>query len=188
MERRLGIMQSVEPVLENAIKTLQKVVDVRGMGKSLIQLNQEEVKFELPKTKDEIAAMSREEEDEYNGKKLDLMPKDWDKPEKISPEEAQAKEEAEEAGREGQKAIADGEKAADAAENEANNNAKVEETKGESKMSKEVEKTEEGEEEKKDAAVEEEIKATEEKVAEEKKADAGLVQLRRLDVTAYGFE
>merc|ERR1719373_660556 len=30
MERRLGIMQSVEPVLENAIKTLQKVVDVRG--------------------------------------------------------------------------------------------------------------------------------------------------------------
>merc|ERR1719482_2043868 len=33
MERRLGIMQSVEPVLENAIKPLQKVVDVRGMGK-----------------------------------------------------------------------------------------------------------------------------------------------------------
>ena len=33
MERRLGIMQSVEPVLENAIKTLQKVVDIRGMGK-----------------------------------------------------------------------------------------------------------------------------------------------------------
>ena len=33
IERRLGIMQSVEPVLENAIKTLQKVVDVRGMGK-----------------------------------------------------------------------------------------------------------------------------------------------------------
>merc|ERR1712147_88134 len=33
MERSLGIMQSVEPVLENAIKTLQKVVDVRGMGK-----------------------------------------------------------------------------------------------------------------------------------------------------------
>ena len=27
-------MQSVEPVLENAIKTLQKVVDVRGMGKA----------------------------------------------------------------------------------------------------------------------------------------------------------
>lgn len=33
MERRLSIMQSVEPVLENGIKTLQKVVDVRGMGK-----------------------------------------------------------------------------------------------------------------------------------------------------------
>jgi Fe-S cluster biogenesis protein NfuA len=42
MERRLGIMQSVEPVLENAIKTLQKVVDVRGMGKKLIQLMSEE--------------------------------------------------------------------------------------------------------------------------------------------------
>merc|ERR1712054_318479 len=27
-------MQSVEPVLENAIKTLQKVVDVRGMAKN----------------------------------------------------------------------------------------------------------------------------------------------------------
>jgi len=40
MERRLGIMQSVEPVLENAIKTLQKVVDVRGMGKSsLLQVS-----------------------------------------------------------------------------------------------------------------------------------------------------
>jgi hypothetical protein len=38
MERRLGIMQSVEPVLENAIKTLQKVVDVRGMGKKFLQL------------------------------------------------------------------------------------------------------------------------------------------------------
>jgi len=35
MERRLGIMQSVEPVLENGIKTLQKVVDVRGMGRRL---------------------------------------------------------------------------------------------------------------------------------------------------------
>ena len=42
MERRLGIMQSVEPVLENAIKTLQKVVDVRGMGKALVQLDMSE--------------------------------------------------------------------------------------------------------------------------------------------------
>jgi hypothetical protein len=33
LERRLGMMQAVEPVLENAIKTMQKVVDVRGMGK-----------------------------------------------------------------------------------------------------------------------------------------------------------
>ena len=46
MERRLGIMQSVEPVLENAIKTLQKVVDIRGMGKksALIQLESEDWK------------------------------------------------------------------------------------------------------------------------------------------------
>jgi hypothetical protein len=93
MERRLGIMQSVEPVLENAIKTLQKVVDVRGMGKSLIQLNAEEVKFELPKTKDEIAAMSREEEEAYNMKKLDNLPKDWNKkPEEMTPDEATNKE------------------------------------------------------------------------------------------------
>merc|ERR1719284_1507125 len=34
MERRLGIMQSVEPVLENAIKTLQKVVDVSAWARS----------------------------------------------------------------------------------------------------------------------------------------------------------
>ena len=32
MERRIRVMQYVEPVLESAIKTLQKVVDVRGMG------------------------------------------------------------------------------------------------------------------------------------------------------------
>jgi hypothetical protein len=108
MERRLGIMQSVEPVLENAIKTLQKVVDVRGMGKSLIQLNSEEVKFELPKTKDEIAAMSREEEEKYNGRLIDNLPKDWNKPEKISPEEAKNREEAFEARQEGERAIADG--------------------------------------------------------------------------------
>ena len=43
MERRLGIMQSVEPVLENAIKTLQKVVDVRGMGKKWEVYNQVQV-------------------------------------------------------------------------------------------------------------------------------------------------
>merc|ERR1711934_318807 len=43
MERRLGIMQSVEPVLENAIKTLQKVVDVRGMGKKLLQIEDQEI-------------------------------------------------------------------------------------------------------------------------------------------------
>ena len=43
MERRLGIMQSVEPVLENAIKTLQKVVDVRGMGKKWRTLDSNEI-------------------------------------------------------------------------------------------------------------------------------------------------
>jgi len=184
MERRLGIMQSVEPVLENAIKTLQKVVDVRGMGKSLIQLNSEEVKFELPKTKDEIAAMSREEYDTYNGKKLDDLPKDWNKPEKMTPDEAKNKEEAEEAGREGQKAIADGAKTSDAADKEALNNAKKEETKSDSKMSKDVEKKEEKKEDKKDEAVLEELK----KEKKEEKKAAALAQVRRLDVTAYGFE
>ena len=34
-ERRLGIMQSVEPILESAIKALQRVVDVRGMEKKM---------------------------------------------------------------------------------------------------------------------------------------------------------
>merc|ERR1712072_341143 len=38
MERRLGIMQSVEPVLENAIKTLQKVVDVEEWARSKTKL------------------------------------------------------------------------------------------------------------------------------------------------------
>jgi len=175
-------MQSVEPVLENAIKTLQKVVDVRGMGKSLIQLNSEEVKFELPKTKDEIAAMSREEENTYNGKKLDNLPKDWNKPETISPEEAKNREEAADAGAEGSRAINGQEKIAENAEKEALNNAKKEETKSDSKLSKDVEKKE-GKEEKKDEAVLEELKKEKK---EEKKA--ALAQLRRLDVTAYGFE
>jgi len=35
MERRLGILQSVEPILEIVIKHLQKIVDVRGMGRRL---------------------------------------------------------------------------------------------------------------------------------------------------------
>ena len=54
MERRLGIMQSVEPVLENAIKTLQKVVDVRGMGKTLIQLNESESADLIIEKKDNV--------------------------------------------------------------------------------------------------------------------------------------
>ena len=185
MERRLGIMQSVEPVLENAIKTLQKVVDVRGMGKSLIQLNSEEVKFELPKTKDEIAAMSREEEEAYNGKKMDNLPKDWNKkPEELTVEEAKNKEEAEEAGREGALAIQNQGKKNEEADKAALNEAKKEETKSDSKVSKDVEKKE-GKEEKKDEAVLEELKKEKK---EEKKKDAALVQVRRLDVTAYGFE
>ena len=185
MERRLGIMQSVEPVLENAIKTLQKVVDVRGMGKSLIQLNSEEVKFELPKTKDEIAAMSREEEEAYNGKKMDNLPKDWNKkPEELTVEEVKNKEEAEEAGREGALAIQNQGKKNEEADKAALNEAKKEETKSDSKVSKDVEKKE-GKEEKKDEAVLEELKKEKK---EEKKKDAALVQVRRLDVTAYGFE
>lgn len=50
MERRLGIMQSVEPVLENAIKTLQKVVDVRGMGKKFLQIDDQVLVMEEPAT------------------------------------------------------------------------------------------------------------------------------------------
>ncbi len=34
MERRFGIIQSIEPALDNALKTLHKVVDVHGMGKN----------------------------------------------------------------------------------------------------------------------------------------------------------
>ena len=34
MERRFGIIQSIEPVLDNALKTLNKVIDVHGMGKN----------------------------------------------------------------------------------------------------------------------------------------------------------
>merc|ERR1719472_357117 len=54
MERRLGIMQSVEPVLDNAIKTLQKVVDVRGMGKKLIEEKEEEATQYDSMTEDEL--------------------------------------------------------------------------------------------------------------------------------------
>jgi len=173
-------MQSVEPVLENAIKTLQKVVDVRGMGKSLIQLNSEEVKFELPKTKDEIAAMSREEEDAYNGKKMDNLPKDWNKPEKASPEEVANKEEAEQAAAEGAKAIADQGKNNDKADKAALDESKKEETKSDSKVAKEAAPKEDKKEEKKDDLVEEELKK--EKKAPKKK-EAAL-----LDVTQYGYE
>ena len=184
MERRLGIMQSVEPVLENAIKTLQKVVDVRGMGKALIQLNAEEMKFELPKTKDEIAAMSREEEDAYNAKKLDNLPKDWNKPEKISVEEAKNKQEADEVRAEGARAIAEGEKKSNDADVAALKEAKKEENKSDSKLGDGGEKKEEKKEDKKDEAVLEELK----KEKKEEKKKASLAQLRRLDVTAYGFE
>ena len=58
-------MQSVEPVLENAIKTLQKVVDVRGMGKKLliqlpednemIQLEGDDVSGDVSKDTDPLA-------------------------------------------------------------------------------------------------------------------------------------
>ena len=29
-ERRLGILQQVEPIIENAVKTLQKAIDIQG--------------------------------------------------------------------------------------------------------------------------------------------------------------
>ena len=178
MERRLGIMQSVEPVLENAIKTLQKVVDVRGMGKALIQLNSEEVKFELPKTKDEIARMTREEEEAYYGKMKDNLPKDWNKkPEDLTVEEAKNKEEADSAKAEGVKAIKDGEKKENDANVTALKEGKKEETKSDSKMG-----GKEGEEKKKEETVDDTKQAKE----DEKKS--ALVEMRLLDVTQYGFE
>ena len=33
IERRLGIMQSVEPVLEKALESIDDIRDVEGMGK-----------------------------------------------------------------------------------------------------------------------------------------------------------
>jgi hypothetical protein len=155
------------------------------MGKSLIQLNSEEVKFELPKTKDEIAAMSREEEDAYNAKKLDDLPKDWNNPEKMTVEEAKNKQEADESRAEGAKAIQDQEKKHSEADVAALKEAKKEETKSDSKLgdAKEPEKKE-GKEEKKDEAVLEELK----KEKKEEKKKAALVEMRLLDVTQYGYE
>ena len=86
MERRLGIMQSVEPVLENAIKTLQKVVDVRGMGKkaSLIQLGETPVFVQLweqgePEKKEEE---KKEEKKAAPKKKCEWKPPAMEKVEK----------------------------------------------------------------------------------------------------------
>jgi len=61
MERRLGIMQSVEPVLENAIKTLQKVVDVRGMGKTLVQLEESQL-IQLNKDDEVVGEVTKDTE------------------------------------------------------------------------------------------------------------------------------
>ena len=68
MERRLGIMQSVEPVLENAIKTLQKVVDVRGMGKAFVQVDDQVLVMEEPSCYDGKGSFLRPQgmtKDEY---------------------------------------------------------------------------------------------------------------------------
>merc|ERR1711967_224899 len=67
MERRLGIMQSVEPVLENAIKTLQKVVDVRGMGKAAaIQIADEVDDKEAKAAQEKANAVDTEALDKKN--------------------------------------------------------------------------------------------------------------------------
>jgi len=99
MERRLGIMQSVEPVLENAIKTLQKVVDVRGMGKKLVQLDAQQ----------EINLVQGDDEDCWSGKGSYLRPggmkkeefetkkKCKDPCESVKRKEKEAEEKAEEA-------------------------------------------------------------------------------------------
>jgi hypothetical protein len=78
MERRLGIMQSVEPVLENAIKTLQKVVDVRGMGKkAFIQVDDETVLVQWNEVKKDDPYPNPYNEDPsscYSGKGSYLRP------------------------------------------------------------------------------------------------------------------
>ena len=86
-------MQSVEPVLENAIKTLQKVVDVRGMGKkSLIYLGDdaaaaaeakkaaEAAKADIAETaeKKEKPAPPSKEENEYEMDGETLKRKYWE--------------------------------------------------------------------------------------------------------------
>ena len=80
MERRLGIMQSVEPVLENAIKTLQKVVDVRGMGKSAaLQLEEEGPNSEDPKTPESQKEKWEIESDKFEKKKKKIYQDSYDK-------------------------------------------------------------------------------------------------------------
>jgi len=127
-------MQSVEPVLENAIKTLQKVVDVRGMGKaSLLQIDGDmdtnkdgkpiapswhvpidQVKnwraggWDRPLTYNEKEKLTREDEDAYNSKKIDMHSPPaghYD----TDPVNVANKKEAEEAAESGKKAIRDGE-------------------------------------------------------------------------------
>merc|ERR1711998_394344 len=99
MERHLGIMQSVEPVLENAIKTLQKVVDVRGMGKKLAQIS----------SRPEVSLLQKDDEECWSGKGGYLRPNAMSKEEfeekkkckdpceNVKRKEKEAEEKAEEA-------------------------------------------------------------------------------------------
>ena len=96
MERRLGIMQSVEPVLENAIKTLQKVVDVRGMGKSAALQMMDDVAPEEEKkeeAKEDNKAPKPDKEEEKLPKTETTEPSPEEKAKDIDEKEEALKEE-----------------------------------------------------------------------------------------------
>ena len=202
MERRLGIMQSVEPVLENAIKTLQKVVDVRGMGKaSLLQLNGDmdvnkeglpiapswhvpvdDIKEWKPKdrplTYNEKEKLTREDEDVYNGKQVDMhfqplghydTDPNWEVTQKN-------RAEAEESAKAGAKSIRDGEIAAINSAKEANENLK-----------KKKEETKEGKKAEKESA-DKEKKDMEKKETEDKKVKPDPEEKKDALMQIHGWE
>jgi len=187
MERRLGIMQSVEPVLENAIKTLQKVVDVRGMGKaSLIQLSGDDLPVaepwrkvdplvknwkvgDKPLVKNQLEKLSREDTEAYHSKQID-----YQKGKEPSPEELARQEEANVEAAKLAKAEKDGNKVADKANAAAVDNkgaATKEAERGAKEEAKKKElgiKTDEKKQEKEDMKKKEEKSSKKEDAKEEK--------------------
>ena len=58
-ERRLGILHQVEPIIEQAVSTLEKVIDLKGMGP-------------LPKAKEEPKPVVEEEEEPAAASGIDM--------------------------------------------------------------------------------------------------------------------